>query len=149
MSQAAILMNALAETLESPAFFIAPEEALHLTIGGHPLSFLLIEDDGDEILLISSPLGRLPARQTAFRWRVVQDLMRENLQWQGTDGGVLALEAETDAVFLQKRWFLNLPPAPQDFVDEIARFLTIARDWSSRLSAENTPETIPDFALKV
>jgi hypothetical protein len=149
MTLAAPLIQALSETLAGPAFSIAPEEVLHLTIGGQPLSFLLVEDDGDEILFVSSPLGSLPPAKQPARWRVVQALMQDNLQWQGTDGGALALETETDVVFLQKRWFLTLPPAPTAFVDEIARFLLIARRWTDRLTAARTAEAVPDFALKV
>jgi hypothetical protein len=149
MNQATPLIRALSETLAGPEFSVAPEEALHLTIGGQPLSLLLIEDDGDEILFVSSPLGALPPAGQPARRRMVLALLQDNLQWQGTDGGVLALEEETDEIFLQKRWFLTLPPAPKAFVDEIARFLLIARSWKKRLAAECAAEAMPEFALKI
>jgi len=89
-----------------------------------------------ETLVLSALIGRLPTG--ARRKEALKELLQANFNWGGTDGGVIGLEEATDLVFLHQRFFLPLN-RPEDFPDQAARQLTMARHWARRINGIDEP----------
>ncbi|MDL2290682.1 type III secretion system chaperone [Desulfovibrio sp. OttesenSCG-928-F20] len=129
----------LSSKLEGEAVALNSEGAANFTLADIP--FVAALDDESGTLLVCALLGTVP--EGATRSRALRLLAGANCNWGGTGGGVIGLDEESDLVWLQRRFDLDIVPA-DDFTALVAEQLYLGRYWIARLQElEETPATLP------
>lgn len=143
------LLAALTEAFESEP--LVPEDDGRTMLGldnNMGLILEVTEGDGDEdfagddeiaLLVATVYIGGLPEHPE----EILMDALQANYYFAGTEGAVLALEPESNALVAYRGVPLN---TPADMVKlMIGKLVGLARAWKARLSSGESGENQNDF----
>jgi hypothetical protein len=119
---------------------LEPDEEGYVAIGFDDLIVHLQLEAGSDRLVAFARLGTIEDER---RETILAVLLGANLFWQGTQGATLAVEPDSDMVFIQTNAVLRGLDEP-GFETWLGDFLDIADHWTRRLAALNAGEPVDE-----